>query len=101
MPTILAVDDNGQQIAARLLAAAGDRADLVQVVTGGTYLGFSVPDDIARAAGYLDDDADADPAPDSVPEPEDDSAQSGPEQELAAPKKAPAKHTPRTSSRAK
>ncbi|MGW4123631.1 hypothetical protein [Nocardia sp. NPDC004711] len=56
MPTILAVNDNAQQIAARLLEAAGDQGDRVKVVTGGKYLGFEVDDDLARAAGFVIDD---------------------------------------------
>lgn len=56
MPTILAVNGDAAQIAARLLAAAGDQPDRVKVVTG-KYIGFSVDDELAAAAGYvLDED---------------------------------------------
>lgn len=60
MPTILAVNGDAAQIAARLLTAAGDQPDRVKVVTG-KYVGFSVDDELAEAAGYvLDDDGQAD-----------------------------------------
>ncbi len=65
MPTILAVNGDAAEIAARLLAAAGDQPDRVKVVTG-KYLGFSVDDELAVAAGYVLDDeglADLDAVP--------------------------------------
>lgn len=52
MPTILAVNGDAAQIAARLLAVAGDQPDRVKVVTG-KYIGFSVDDELAAAAGYV------------------------------------------------
>ncbi|WP_282775898.1 hypothetical protein [Nocardia sp. CC201C] len=64
MPTILAVNNNAIEIAEKLLAAAGDRPDRVKVVTGGKYLGFSVDDDLARAAGFT-----AEPARAETPKP--------------------------------
>lgn len=61
MPTILAVNNDASEIAARLLAVAGDEPDRVQVVTGGKYIGFAVDDELAVAAGYvLDDEGQAD-----------------------------------------
>lgn len=56
MPTILAVNGDAADIAARLLAAADDQPDRVKVVTGGKYLGFSVDDELAEAAGFVLDD---------------------------------------------
>ncbi len=61
MPTILAVNGDAAEIAARLLAAAGDQPDRVKVVTGTKYIGFSIDDELAEAAGYvLDDEGQAD-----------------------------------------
>ncbi|MFI7527491.1 hypothetical protein [Nocardia salmonicida] len=61
MPTILAVNNDASEIAARLLAVAGDEPDRVQVVTGGKYIGFAVDDELAVAAGFvLDDEGQAD-----------------------------------------
>ncbi|MFE2995009.1 hypothetical protein ACFXG4_08360 [Nocardia sp. NPDC059246] len=88
MPTILAVNDDAQDIAARLLSAAGDQPDRVQVVTGGKYLGFEVDDDLARAAGFVIDDQ-ADGAESSstpvvnagsteIPDPDSDSPETTP-----------------------
>lgn len=65
MPTILAVNGDAAQIAARLLAAAGDQPDRVKVVTG-KYVGFAVDDQLAEAAGYVLDNggqADLDTVP--------------------------------------
>ncbi|MGY4103423.1 hypothetical protein ACW2Q0_28250 [Nocardia sp. R16R-3T] len=55
MPTILAVNGDLAEIAGRLLAAAGDQPDRVQIVTGGRYPGVAVDDELARAAGFLID----------------------------------------------
>ncbi|WP_280297886.1 hypothetical protein [Nocardia neocaledoniensis] len=66
MPTILAVNGDAAEIAARLLAAAGDQPDRVKVVTGTKYIGFSIDDELAEAAGYVLDDkgqADLDAVP--------------------------------------
>lgn len=60
MPTILAVNNDASQIAARLLAAAGDEPDRVKVVTGGKYKGFAVDDELAAAAGFVIDSDEAD-----------------------------------------
>lgn len=59
MPTILAVNNDASEIAARLLAAAGDEPDRVKVVTGGKYMGFAVDDELAAAAGFVIDGDDA------------------------------------------
>uniref|UniRef100_UPI0037CADC0F hypothetical protein n=1 Tax=Micromonospora sp. NBC_00855 TaxID=2975978 RepID=UPI0037CADC0F len=53
------MNGDASEIAARLLAAAGDQPDRVKVVTGGKYMGFSVDDELAEAAGFVfgfDDD---------------------------------------------
>ena len=70
MPTILAVNNDASQIAARLLAAAGDEPDRVKVVTGGRYMGFAVDDELAAAAGFVidGDDAHAPVETDETPE---------------------------------
>lgn len=62
MPTILAVNGDAAEIAARLLHHAADQPDRVHVVTGGKYVGFAVDDALAVAAGFLD--------PPEQPEPE-------------------------------
>lgn len=79
MPTILAIDTDAAQIAARLLAVTDDPAR-VKVDTSGKYIGFSVDDEIAAAAGYVvsDDDTETDTGgsavPDSVSSPAGDGA---------------------------
>jgi hypothetical protein len=45
-------------LASKLLDAAGDRRREVRTVTGRSAGEFRVPVDIARAAGFLDDDSD-------------------------------------------
>lgn len=55
MPTIIPKDDADRgRLAARLLAAAGDRPERVRTVTGGGTLAFEVDDDLAAAIGTAD-----------------------------------------------
>lgn len=101
MPTILIVDGNAAEIAARLLAAAGDNPDRVQFVTGGTRAGFSVDDELARAAGYVTDERPAEDTGGSTPV-VNDVAPENPEsdsEKTPAPAKAPAKRAPRTATK--
>jgi hypothetical protein len=94
MPTILAVNGNLAEIAARLLAAAGDAPDRVQIVTGGKYPGVSVDDELARAAGYVldEDQTDAEDADGSTAVVSAEAAEN-PESKSAEPKKTPTKRT--------
>ncbi|MGV9742859.1 hypothetical protein [Nocardia farcinica] len=100
MPTILIDGDNGAELARKLLAAAGDRPELVRHVTGGTRAGFSVPDEIAIRAGLMKPPRPSKPAPKPEPDPapqpeqgeaEQQAATAEPEQAEPEPKKAPAK----------
>lgn len=76
MPTILTTDDNhARDVARRLLDAAGDQPDLVQTVTGGSRLAFDVPDEVAKAAGFVIDQADDASEPDDVDQRDDDTSQ--------------------------
>ncbi|WP_280246738.1 hypothetical protein [Nocardia abscessus] len=98
MPTILAVNGNLAEIASRLLAAAGNAPDRVQIVTGGKYPGVSVDDELARAAGYVrdEDQADAEGAGGStavVSAEAPENPESNPAKPAPEPKKAPAKRT--------
>ncbi|MBF6298228.1 hypothetical protein IU459_11820 [Nocardia amamiensis] len=92
MPTILAVNNDAPQIARKLLEAAGDQPDRVQLVTGGKYLGFSVDDELARKAGFVIDEQGSTPVVGDGPAENPESASEAD----AEAKKAPAKRTPRT-----
>lgn len=92
MPTILAVNGDLDEIVRRALAAAGDRGDEVEIETSGLYPGVSLPDDLAREAGFVgDEQGSTDVVSDGpVENPESDS------EKTPTPAKAPAKRGSRT-----
>jgi hypothetical protein len=52
MPSIIPEPDQIQDVAKRLLKAAGDRSSEIRTDTSGSGLAFVVPDDIAEKAGF-------------------------------------------------